>query len=70
METDREASWLEPLDDEPGFARVRGAPHGGRTDELRYGERLRGDNGGGPRADGTPDVPHSYSRPEEPRRVA
>jgi hypothetical protein len=67
MITDTNDAWLEQLIDKPGFARVRGNPHGGRTDELRYAERLRGDTGGGPREDGTPDVPHHYGEHIERR---
>ena len=43
-------------------------PQAGRTDEFRGGERWRGDNGGGPREDGIPDVPHGDARPEPARR--
>jgi hypothetical protein len=55
----------EPKRDEPtfniplkkGYARALGA-NGGRTAELKRGERGRGDTGGGEREDGTPSVPH------------
>ena len=40
-----------------GYARALGAD-GGRTGELKRGERERGDKGGGEREDGTPSVPH------------
>ena len=49
----------ELLRDVHRYARLRGDPRGGRTDEFRSGERLRGDRGGGPSADGLPSVPHA-----------
>lgn len=53
------------LPDRPGFARALSEKHGGRTRELREGERARGDTGGGEKADGIPNVPHGRrtSRP-------
>ena len=68
MNTYNSGLWLERLEDKPGYARVRGTPHGGRTDELRYAERLRGDMGGGPLEDGTPDVPHRWPPETEARK--
>lgn len=41
----------------PGYARALTSA-GGRTGELRQGERARGDKGGREREDGIPDVPH------------
>jgi hypothetical protein len=40
-----------------GYARALGAD-GGRTAELKRGERGRGDTGGGEADDGIPAVPH------------
>lgn len=40
-----------------GYARALGAD-GGRTAELKRGERGRGDTGGTEREDGRPSVPH------------
>lgn len=40
-----------------GYARALGAD-GGRTAELKRGERGRGDKGGSEREDGIPSVPH------------
>lgn len=68
MNANNKGLWLERLDDTPGYARLRGNPHGGRSDELRYAERLRGDTGGGPREDGMPDVPHRWPAETAARR--
>lgn len=58
MGNSRETSASATLPNVPGFARLRRDPRGGRSDEFRLAERLRGDHGGGPNEDGIPSVPN------------